>query len=191
MAPLLERKLRFSDVVYAIDTSPKALRNWLQREQVEIISERSDGTWQQFSKGDVAVLALVRRLVDFGIRVETASRMARTILIELQGVDWLERDTYLNDAIGFSMFWVNRAVLIYPAADDQWNIRIWDMWQPFPDDAPEAAIVLKPEHTLRTAFERAAEGSDASDDDVWDNPDTVAALQDLLTTLKGIPSDPK
>ncbi|MBK9004931.1 MAG: hypothetical protein IPM67_01415 [Sphingomonadales bacterium] len=166
MAPLKERKLRFSGVVYAVDASPKALRKWLQREQVDLITPRTEGGWNYFSMGDVAVLALVRSIVNFGVGVETASRLARCILLEIQGEHWFDPAIAANEqpASGW-MFWTNRAVLIFPdERGEHWDMKVWNMWQAFPQDAPAAALIIKPEEVLRRALERAADNADWTDD---------------------------
>jgi DNA-binding transcriptional MerR regulator len=72
-----ERGLRFSTVAYAIDTTPKSLRKWLQSGKVTLDSDTGTG-WRAFTLYDVAILAIMRRLVDFGVGVEEAGRIART-----------------------------------------------------------------------------------------------------------------
>lgn len=85
MPPLLDRKLRFSDAAYAIEATPKTLRNWLQRDQVKFEhvgdSEAAKaGGWREFTIMEIAVLAITRKLVDFGMTVEEASSYADAIL---------------------------------------------------------------------------------------------------------------
>ena len=184
MAPISERKMRFSEVVFAINTSPKALRNWLQREQVQLVSERPEGAWQHFTIADIAALALVRAIVDFGVGVETASRLARSILLEIQGKNWFKLERDLTDvAPSVSMFWTNRAILIFP--DDRrehWTIKVWDMWKRFPHEVPAAVIVIKPEEILRSAIERAIDGADWTDEST---PDFVS--ERILSPISDAP----
>jgi hypothetical protein len=75
------KSFRFSDVVYAIGiaATPAVLRNWLAREQIALMSERPAGTWRIFDVGDVAVLAVTRRLVDAGLDVASANKIALAI----------------------------------------------------------------------------------------------------------------
>jgi len=81
MNATLSKKLRFSDVVYAISSTPKAVRLWLQRGLVEIHTPKpADGSWTEYSFRDIAILALVRSLVNCGIEVRQASEFANTIM---------------------------------------------------------------------------------------------------------------
>lgn len=153
MTAVNDTVLRFGDVVYAIDTTPKALRNWLQRGQVKLASPKPEEGWREFSYVDVAILALTRSIVDFGVQVEEASNLAHTILTYMQGEAWTTLKNVPPTAI--SIFWVNKAVLI--ARDGEtWNLMIWNRWEEFPEDFPPAIIII-PEHTLRAALTRAME----------------------------------
>ncbi|MBK6707563.1 MAG: hypothetical protein IPG54_08765 [Sphingomonadales bacterium] len=164
--PPKERKLRFSGVVYAVDASPKALRKWLQPEQVDLITPRTEGGWNYFSMGDVAVLALVRSIVNFGVGVETkppcslhlAGNPRRALVrsgycCERAARKWVD---VLDQSRGLNLprrTW--RTFLGY---------EVWNMWQAFPQDAPAAALIIKPEEVLRRALERAADNADWTDD---------------------------
>ncbi|MCC6718232.1 MAG: hypothetical protein IT555_10135 [Acetobacteraceae bacterium] len=81
MPPILDRKLRFADAVYAIEATPKSLRNWLARDQVTLPFGHPREGWHEFTFIDIAVLAVVRKLVDFGMPVETASQFANSVLL--------------------------------------------------------------------------------------------------------------
>lgn len=162
MPTMLEPVARFSDVAFAIDATPKALRNWLQRDQVDLFSEAPEGGgWRKYPLIDVAILALVRQLVTFGINVETASSLANTILLKMQGRDWLEREPG-----SFLMFWINRMVLITPDQGEaepgdasSWSLAIrWanDLRKP----PGPAFLILSPGRIMRTAFNRAIHGDD-------------------------------
>lgn len=168
MSPILDPKLRFSDVVYAIEITPKALRNWLQRDQVTLDSKKPDeGGWREFSFVDVAILAVTRRLVEFGVTVENASKLAHTILTHMQGDAWMMMVRGFKNAPPeiLATFWANRSVLIAKEGDE-WALQIWDRWKPFPADAADAALILNPEGVLRRALSRAADitGSNTDDD---------------------------
>jgi hypothetical protein len=167
MSPISDPKLRFSDVVYAIETTPKALRNWLQREQVTLDSARPDeGGWRTFSFVDVAILAVTRRLVDFGITVENASKLAHTILTHMQGDRWMMMAKGYKNAPPriLALFWANRSVLIAKEGDE-WSLEIWNRFEDFPAGFADAALILHPEDVLRRAMERAADITGLSDDD--------------------------
>jgi hypothetical protein len=63
--------IRFGDLVYAVETTPKTIRNWLQRDLVTLVSEESGG-WRMFCVLDVIMLTLVRHLVTHGVSVDEA-----------------------------------------------------------------------------------------------------------------------
>ena len=162
MPTMLEPVLRFSDVAFCIDATPNALRNWLQREQVDLFSEApADGGWRRFPMIDVATLALVRHLVAFGFNVETASSAANTILLKMMGEKWLkyEPETFL-------MFWINRALLLTPngQADVDGDASGWDLEIRYmnEDRAPPgpAYLTLAPGRIMREAFARATTGEE-------------------------------
>lgn len=160
MTAVNDTVLRFGDVVYAIDTTPKALRNWLQRGQVKLASPKPDEGWREFSYVDVAILALTRSIVDFGVQVEDASNLAHTILTHMQGEAWTAFKNIPPTAM--AVFWVNKAVLI--ARDGElWNLLIWNLYDPFPEEFPPAIIIM-PEKSLRTALKRAMEISGEGND---------------------------
>lgn len=79
---MLDRKLRLADVAFAIEATPKTVRNWFERNQVELtFGGGHDGGWREFSIADVAVLAVVRKLVEFGMNVKAASDFANAALM--------------------------------------------------------------------------------------------------------------
>ncbi len=83
--PLTDLKLRFSDVVLAIETTPKSLRKWLQSGKLQLDSDSQKG-WRNFSAYDLAILAVMRKLVDFGINVQEASEIATINIRGIPGV---------------------------------------------------------------------------------------------------------
>ncbi|MCP3879224.1 MAG: hypothetical protein GY701_12675 [Sulfitobacter sp.] len=72
----LSQKIRFSTVAAAIDLTPKAFRNWLQRYELQLISDHETRSWTNFALSDVAVLALTREMVRWGVGVEEANECA-------------------------------------------------------------------------------------------------------------------
>ncbi|MCF7777325.1 hypothetical protein GLP59_06610 [Sulfitobacter sp. M220] len=76
----LDKKIRFSNVATAIDLTPKAFRNWLQRYELNLLSDHKTRGWTEFTMGDVAVLAVTRELVRWGVGVEDANMMAYIVL---------------------------------------------------------------------------------------------------------------
>ena len=173
MPPKIDPSLRFSDVAFGIDIAPKALRNWLARGQVRLVSEEPEGGWRQFVLADVAVLALVRHIVPLGVQVELASRMAHTILEMMNGLEWprLTLDADMPELIAAG--WGNQYVVMYPNPDDEvdaspWNLEIRQGWQRY-NRAPAAVFVtIAPEPILRRAINRALTG-----DEYEPNPDTL------------------
>jgi hypothetical protein len=75
------KKLRFSDAVNAVESTPKALRKMLQNPHLVLPVPVSDG-WQEFSLLQIAVLAIARRLIEFGFSVQSASRSACFTLVD-------------------------------------------------------------------------------------------------------------
>lgn len=163
MNPVLEKKLRFGDVAYAIDSTPKALRNWLQRDQIKLFSEAPEEGWREFSFADVAVLAIVRKIVDFGSRVEEASWLAHAAIQQMCPVE-----RFQNIPPGaLATIWHGRTLAIW-VVGDTWHLNSFGSWQ----DAREIAQALTPseggepansyiainvEAVLRRAFDRATE----------------------------------
>lgn len=129
MNAALSKKLRFSDVAYAIDSTPKALRLWLQRGLVVIDTPQpAGGGWTEYSFRDIAILAFVRALVNFGVEVPAASAIANKALgdhffPELKGVD---PDRVSAGALAIP--WINRRLYIHRDGD-AWCISLVDLWK--------------------------------------------------------------
>ena len=142
-------KFRFSDVAHAIDTTPKSLRNWLQRSQVSLNSSQpADGRWRFFELEDVASLALVRAIVRFGIEVKEADIVARGIIGQQEDLFSVGND----DAIHVSDF----GIYLWPF-EDSWKFTAFDRVSPFWEmtDLSEQAIVLRAGVIISRAFDRA------------------------------------
>lgn len=175
---MLDRKLRFSDVVYAIESTPKAVRNWLARGQVELVfNDGRESGWQEFSIADVVVLALVRKLVNFGMKVPEASDLANVAMLALpQGMDReaVGPETLLADHLR------GKALLAWQSAEGEWHVKLAYGFTHHPPASSYAVILLEP--VIRRAIERAIAGKD------WDgqsnNADLVAALEKLTLTIK-------
>ncbi len=127
----MARKLRFSDAVYAINTTPKALRNWLQRGLVDIYTpQREDGGWAEYSFIDIAILALVRQLVNFGVNVPTASGIANKVMTEFFPSVLNVKEPDNMPAGVLAAMWVNRRLYVYPNEDgDSWHMRCVALWE--------------------------------------------------------------
>lgn len=173
MPPKQTPSLRFSDVAFGIDITPKALRNWLVRDQVELASQEPESGWRQFEIADVAILALVRHMTPLGIQVEMASRIAWTILEMMNGKKWtrLTSNTEFLDLIG--AMWSNSYVVLHPNTDEDdeptgWNVAIRHGWQKYNRMPAAVFVTIAPEAILRRAINRAVTGDEYEPD-----PDTL------------------
>lgn len=180
MNATLSKKLRFSDVAYAVDTTPKSLRLWLQRGLVKIHTPKPEGGgWTEYSFRDIGILALVRALVNSGVDVPTASSIANTItgdtffpqLHYLANPDNMPADTLAS-------MWANRRLYLYRDGH-AWRMKLATLWESdldpvrnegFDPQRPSGVAALRKElepapvflsidveAVLRTAFERANE----------------------------------
>lgn len=165
MNSTLDRKLRFSDVVYAIETTPKSLRLWLQRDLVQIDTPQKDGGgWAEYTFQDIAILALVRQLVHFGIDVSNASGIANKTM----------SDTFFNSArmarhpgkipaSAVGLLWTNRRLWIHRTTDGDWQLTIKNCWEDQPE--PDAVYLTIDVHAvMQRAFERAEESANDGED---------------------------
>jgi len=164
----LARKLRFSDVVYAIDTTPKSLRLWLQRKQVKIATpEKSDGGWAEYSIHDISILALVRKLVDFGVDVSTASEIAnKTMSDYFFQLPMHVRNPEKMPAFALPLHWHNTRLWIHRTSLRDWALTIAPLWTS-PAEPDSAYLSIDVATVLQTAIKRALESADegAGDDD--------------------------
>ncbi len=96
--PLTDLELRFSDVVLAIETTPKSLRKWLQSGKLQLDSDSQKG-WRNFSAYDLAILATMRKLVDYGVSVQEASEIATMNIRGKPGVYDPDLVTMLPDSL--------------------------------------------------------------------------------------------
>jgi hypothetical protein len=129
MNATLAKKLRFSDVVYAINSTPKSLRLWLQRGLVNIHTPKpAGGGWTEYSFIDIAILALVRSLVSWGVNVPTASKIANAIMTEFFPSMLQLKDPENMPAGALAMSWTNRRLYLYQDGDD-WRMKLATLWE--------------------------------------------------------------
>jgi hypothetical protein len=166
--PILDRKLRFGDAVFAIDATPKTLRNWLNRNQVRLPSgaEAASG-WRVFSPADIAVLAVVRKLVEFGVPVEEASRIANAAFARIAGMLLTYRNTPVPALIGA---FNDRILCVWrdpPGGPWHWNL----MEGSAGDVDALLMVILAPviARALNRAAEANSEGEFGADDDAAPN----------------------
>lgn len=154
MTRLLELKLRFSDAVYAIETTPKSLRKWLQNPDVALFTEDEDSKgWKNFSFGDIALLALMRKAVDYGFTASEANEIAINILRMFPQV-FRYRNMPYN---AMPAVWMNRKILLWKDGD-AWQIELRDNWKGNPEPS-DAYIVIDVYRILRRALQRAVESN--------------------------------
>ncbi|MCT8992042.1 MerR family transcriptional regulator [Chelativorans sp. SCAU2101] len=177
MNALMDRKLRFSDVAYAIDATPKSLRNWLQRKQVSLTTSEGSG-WREFNLADVAILALVRQMVDFGLTVEEASDFANVIIMGHR-VTYDPNATHFAHAVRF----VGERLLLW-RSQGEWLMRIVDADEMKPGEYPDAYISIALSPVVARAVQRALLGSELDDWSAEEEASLTAALEKLIITIK-------
>lgn len=128
MNATMAKKLRFGDAVYAIGTTPKALRNWLQRGLVKLNSPpNEDLSWTEYSFIDIAILALTKTFVDFGFNVSTASHMANQTLNFFPQIMTLQKPADAPAGV-LALSWTNRRLQVFQVGDE-WDLRIATLWE--------------------------------------------------------------
>ncbi|QDI79785.1 hypothetical protein E8E01_04745 [Methylorubrum populi] len=159
MASIVERKIRFSTAAYAIDATPKSLRNWLARGQLGFPGSEPESGWKEFDVVDIAILAITRKLVDFGLKVEEASRQARQAVLDpLFKVphEIGQRNKDLDDAGVIEVFRGLR-LIVWPDASYAfgWHVELQaDASAPLP--AP-AVLIVSLDEVIATALRRMRE----------------------------------
>lgn len=130
MNATLSKKLRFADVVYAIGSTPKAVRLWLQRGLVQIHTPKPDGGgWTEYSFRDIGILALVRSLVNFGVDVSTANAIANTTMGEHFFPEVHHLKNPENVPVGvLAMVWANRRLYLFRDGDS-WKMKVVALWE--------------------------------------------------------------
>jgi hypothetical protein len=173
------KRLRFSDAVYAIQTTPKALRLWLQRGLVKLHSvPQEEGGWSEYSFLDIGILALTRKLADFGVPIATASQIANFAMTRV--FPRVLDDNASLPATALALMWSNRRLQIFHE-DGDWQMKVVALWESdlsrirdedFDPEMPSgvsslrreiepsnAYLTLDVEALLRGAFARATESA--------------------------------
>ncbi len=135
MAEPRGRRFRFSDAVYAIRSTPKSLRKWLQNPDLTLAMNPAKWGWRHFSLFDLLVLGVMRRLVDFGVPVTDANAFAHAALMtRLAAFEDGDLDADRLDAFDGTSLIVMRTG---EAGDREWLIRLAfaDQAEPVPSDA--------------------------------------------------------
>ena len=147
-------RFRFEDVLDALDMKPPTLRRWLQHGLIGNTAKGKarEGWALEFTYFDLAVLALVKAMTEFGVPVQVAHRIAVRLMREHAG-PWTgnEPPESLWSAWGAAtQIAITRKVTA--AGKPVWNVARFD-------DEPEAAfgahLTLYPNALIRDAFQRA------------------------------------
>lgn len=93
MNDLVESKIRFGDAARAVGINRNTLRNWFDRNDIVLLSARPEAGWAEFTLGDIAALAVMRRLVRWGIPVDYANEIAVTDIFRLASPLFSYRNT--------------------------------------------------------------------------------------------------
>lgn len=157
MSPTLSKKLRFGDAAYAIGATPKQLRNWLQRDLVQIDTPKKDGGWAEYSFFDIAILSLVKRLVDFGTDIRTASDIANKVFDMFDGRGRIHQAGEL-EASSLAMLWNNSRLWITRPSLNDWKLDVARLWES-PQEPDAAFLSIDVERLWMAAFDRAWESA--------------------------------
>lgn len=150
--PATEKKFRFAEATYSIESTPKSLRKWLQNDKVELVDSGDEEGWRDFSFADLVVLALMRKLVDFGVGVEEANGYARNIVETLLMAHLGHRKT--PPAALVARFTDVVGLLWRKLDDDSWLFRLVRHDEP----APAAAYAVIDTHAVvKRVLERLVE----------------------------------
>ena len=72
----MTQKFRFDDVLHALEMGAPALRRWLHFRLIGNTAKAREGKALEFTGFDIAVLALVRAMTEFGVPVTSAHKIA-------------------------------------------------------------------------------------------------------------------
>ncbi len=173
MSPIVETRFRFSDAHYAIQSTPKSLRKWLNDPDMQLVFSRQERGWRAFSYADLCVLAVMRKLVDFGLNISDANQIATLVLHDRARLLLRYKNTPPEALLA-----VFRGIvlLVSTMPPDDWNYSLLPLAdfglalqsvaegaEPIAGLAP-SYLVVHMETVLSQAFGRAQESVDASRD---------------------------
>lgn len=176
---LLMRKLRFSDVGDAIESTPKAFRKMLENPTMALPSIPQTG-WTEFFLVQVAVLALSRRFIEFGFSVGSASTTACMILLEATAID---DGSPLTAGRFLDLLADSYAVVRVDAGELRTDIVHSAGWpKPKAADQDRAVLVVPAGKVVARAFQRAKVA--AADDMSGSDSDLLQRLQKLFVQIE-------
>lgn len=91
---------RFGQVARAVGVGEPTLRNWLQRNEIDLFEPRPETGWLSFTENDVFVLAVAAELIRLGAKVKPAVDAVRVGLAGVNFKTWEGRPDYLFAAPG-------------------------------------------------------------------------------------------
>ena len=141
------KDFRVSEVAHAINVTPKALRNWLLRDGFTPDSDSAD-SWRSFSPYDVAVLAIVKHLVDFGISTKSAASMAADVLSG--GIKTTLNDVRINPARLWAASLSATFLFAFKDEEGEWKYFVSQEW----DTAQRAVLRIQIGTIINEAFKK-------------------------------------
>jgi DNA-binding transcriptional MerR regulator len=122
MNALRKNFLDTKTVAFGIGAPEKTLRNWIERDQYRPGGKKPAGRYE-FSPYDLSVLAIAKRLVDFGVPVETAAYIADDALKNSAGFKGALRHQQLDNPGIFSAAQLASAVRVFKDKD-HWEYNV-------------------------------------------------------------------
>jgi hypothetical protein len=89
-------KIRLGELAGAITATPKTLHNWFARYDHIKPKAKQEGTWLEFSWGDVAAFAITVYLIDLGMGVAAAFTHAQAIVEQRWPDLYLDEPSHLS-----------------------------------------------------------------------------------------------
>jgi MerR HTH family regulatory protein len=146
----MQNSLLLSDVAAALDVPSGTLSQMLQRGGFSLPDADcrvGSGNWVHFTLADIATLALIRALNDFGIPIRTCSEGAQYI-IEKGKVELTDIDRFIER-------WRDARFLV-TRRDKGWSFEFRETWDIF---FPGACVMLDVAQIVADAIERALESA--------------------------------
>ncbi|MBJ7535435.1 MerR family transcriptional regulator [Rhodomicrobium vannielii ATCC 17100] len=150
---LTEQNIRIRELASATGIPATRIGNWYDRGQVMPIAKQEDG-WRIFSHADVAKLAIVMRLIDWGARVEEADHAAAEILFNGPML------TYRNAPAEALIAKFIPVVVVIWRDDGRIYFEILRRGEPLPG-IPDTFLVIDVHAAIRQAFQRLREFREA------------------------------
>jgi hypothetical protein len=155
LAATKQKKLRFSDVAYAIESTPKALRKMLQNPELVLPVPVSDG-WTEFSMVQIAVLAIARRLIEFGFSVQSASINSCFIVLESMAVASQSATKNFTAATFLRLVSDSFAIVYFDEGHFKIDMKHGPRWPAVPNGLQARPVLVVPiGAVVKRAFDRA------------------------------------